>query len=378
MFCPVLKLAKQLIRIPSISPADLGCQKIIMKRLSAIGFKVELINIKNTCNFWATKGHGKTLTFLGHTDVVQPGELKNWNTPPFQPCVKHGVLFGRGAADMKGALAAMVIAVEKFIKIVPNHLGRLSFLITSDEESSAIHGTKKVIEILKSRKENINYCLVGEPSSSEVLGDVVKNGRRGSMTASITIYGIQGHVAYPQLGDNAIHKALLFLSLLTKQNWSSGNHFFPPTQMQIVNLNSGYGSSNIIPGELFVECNFRFGNDISIIDIQNTVEKLLSQCFSKYSINWNISAKPFLTKSGKLLQSIVSAVKEVNNIDAKILTTGGTSDGRFLSDMGTEVIELGLTNKTIHKVNECVKVIDLNLLSIMYEKIIYNLFTSTA
>ncbi|HMI77117.1 MAG TPA: succinyl-diaminopimelate desuccinylase, partial [Buchnera sp. (in: enterobacteria)] len=298
MFCPVLKLAKQLISIPSISPMDLGCQKIIIERLCAIGFKVELINIKDTCNFWATKGYGKTLTFLGHTDVVNPGKLCNWHIPPFQPVVKNGLLFGRGAADMKGALAAMVVAVERFVKKYPNHTGRLSFLVTSDEESSAINGTKKVVEKLKSIQECIDYCLIGEPSSSEILGDVVKNGRRGSITASITVYGIQGHVAYPIFGDNPIHKVLPFLTSLITENWSQGNNFFPPTQVQIINIQSGDGSHNIIPGELFVEFNFRFGNDISILDIQKKVEKFLLDYCLNYSIKWNISAKPFFTKSG--------------------------------------------------------------------------------
>jgi len=374
MLCPVLKLAQKLISIPSISPVDLGCQKIIMERLSAIGIKVETINIKDTCNFWATRGHGKTLTFLGHTDVVKPGKICNWKTLPFHPVITNGMLFGRGAADMKGALAAMVIAVERFVQSYPNHSGRLSFLITSDEESSAVNGTKKVVEKLKIRQEVIDYCLVGEPSSSEFLGDVIKNGRRGSITARLTVYGVQGHVAYPTLVNNPIHKILPFLISLTDNIWSSGNEFFPPTQVQIVNFQAGYGSNNIVPGELSVEFNFRFGNDISVIDLKNKVEKLLLKHCLQYTITWNVSAKPFFTQSGVLLKSIVAAIKKVNNIQPKVLTTGGTSDGRFLSCLGSEVIELGLINKTIHQVNECVEVSDLHLLSVMYEYVMKKIF----
>ncbi|CAL4042282.1 succinyl-diaminopimelate desuccinylase [Buchnera aphidicola] len=373
MLCPVVNLAKELINIPSISPFDLGCQNIIAKHLSDIGFVVEIMNFKDTCNLWATRGTGKTLTLLGHTDVVDPGETRNWNTLPFESVVKKGILFGRGSADMKGALAAMVIAVGRCVKSFPKHNGRLSFLITSDEESSAINGTKKVLEKLKLRNERIDYCLVGEPSSSNILGDVVKNGRRGSMTADLIIYGKQGHVAYPNLAKNPIFLIVPFLSSLISIKWSSGNMYFPPTSMQLTNIKSGYGSNNVIPGEIFIQFNFRFGDDITTDNIKDVVHKLLSDHLLEYSINWNISAFPFLTKSGKLLNTVIKVVEHIGNIIPKILTTGGTSDGRFFSIMGSEVVELGLINKTIHQVNEHIKVRDLQLLTTMYEHIIKDL-----
>jgi len=373
MFCPIINLAKELINIPSISPLDLGCQKIIAKRLCDIGFEVEIMNFKDTCNLWATRGIGKTLTLLGHTDVVDPGEICCWNTSPFKSVIQNGMLFGRGSADMKGALAAMVVATERFIASFPKHHGRLSFLITSDEESSAINGTKRVLETLKLRNERIDYCLVGEPSSSNILGDVVKNGRRGSMTADLIIQGTQGHVAYPQLANNPIHLILPFLSSLISTKWSTGNIYFPPTSMQITNIKSGYGSNNIIPGDIFIQFNFRFGDDVTSDDIKNIVYGLLSKYSLKYSINWTISAAPFLTKSGKLLNVVTEVVKRIGDIIPKVLTTGGTSDGRFFSIMETQVVELGLINKTIHQVNEYVKIVDLQLLTQMYEHIIKDL-----
>ncbi|CAL4318975.1 succinyl-diaminopimelate desuccinylase [Buchnera aphidicola] len=373
MFCPIINLAKELINIPSISPLDLGCQNIIAKRLSSIGFTVEIMNFKDTCNLWATRGKGKTLTLLGHTDVVHPGKICHWNSLPFESVVKDGMLFGRGSADMKGALAAMVVAVERCIASVPKHNGRLSFLITSDEESSAVNGTKKVLEKLNLRNEKIDYCLVGEPSSSNILGDVIKNGRRGSMTANLTIYGIQGHVAYPQFAKNPIHFIVPFLSSLISTEWSIGNINFPSTSMQLTDIRSGKGGNNIIPGEIFIQFNFRFGNDITSDNIKDIVNELLSKHLLKYTINWNISAKPFLTRSGNLLNTVKKVVKHVGGIIPKVLTTGGTSDGRFFSIMGAQVVELGLINKTIHKVNEYTKVVDLQLLTKMYENIIKDL-----
>ncbi|WP_343377724.1 succinyl-diaminopimelate desuccinylase [Buchnera aphidicola (Formosaphis micheliae)] len=370
MCCPILNLAKQLIEIPSISPLDLGCQKIITQRLSDIGFTVEEMNFKDTHNLWATRGVGRNLTFLGHTDVVDPGKLSDWNTKPFVPVVNDGILFGRGSADMKGALAAMIVAVERFIRDYPKYNGKISFLITSDEESHAINGTKHVVEELQLRNEKIDYCLVGEPSSSKILGDTIKNGRRGSITADLVVYGKQGHVAYPHLANNSIHIIVPFLSSLLLTNWSNGNVFFPPTSLQIINITTGNSVNNMIPGEINIKFNFRFGNDVTVEIIKDLVDKILSNFLLKYSINWTVSAQPFLTKTGNFIEVVKTVIKDVIKIPTKIVTTGGTSDGRFVSVMGSQIIELGLINKTIHQVNEHISIVDLQLLCKIYEYII--------
>lgn len=375
MICSLVKLAQKLIRIPSISPEDLGCQDIIIKRLRRIGFEIYVININNTKNFWATRGFGKTLTFLGHTDVVPPGEYKNWIADPFNPIIKNSFLFGRGSSDMKGALAAMVIATEKFINQFPNHLGRLSFLITSDEESSGTDGTIKVVEHLISKNEIINYCVVGEPSSNSVIGDVIKNGRRGSITANLTIHGIQGHIAYPDLADNPIHKGLPIILKILSLKFDNGNIYFPPTSINIANIHAGDGTSNIIPGSLFVQFNIRFSTETSDKEIKNKITNILNKSSINYSIIWTLSGQPFLTKKGFLIDATIKSVMSVNNIKSVLSTSGGTSDGRFVSLMGAEIVELGLINSTIHKSNECVKIDDLKLLTLMYENIMKELLT---
>jgi succinyl-diaminopimelate desuccinylase len=373
MFCPVIELAQQLIRRPSLSPDDAGCQALLIARLEAIGFTVEPMHIDDTLNFWATRGQGETLAFAGHTDVVPPGDANRWINPPFEPTIRDGMLFGRGAADMKGSLAAMVVAAERFVAAHPHHKGRLAFLITSDEEASAANGTVKVVERLMARHERMDYCLVGEPSSTEVVGDVVKNGRRGSITANLTIHGVQGHVAYPHLADNPVHRAMPALNELVATEWDQGNEFFPPTSMQIANVQAGTGSNNVIPGEFFVQFNFRFSTELTDQMIRERVAALLDRYQLHYTLEWKLSGQPFLTSRGKLVDAVVNAVAHYNEIRPQLLTTGGTSDGRFIARMGAQVVELGPVNATIHKINECVKASDLQMLSRMYQRIMEQL-----
>ncbi|MEM0673033.1 MULTISPECIES: succinyl-diaminopimelate desuccinylase [Dickeya] len=373
MSCPVIELAQQLIKRPSLSPDDAGCQALMIERLKAIGFVIEAMDFGDTQNFWAWRGQGKTLAFAGHTDVVPVGNQSQWQTPPFEPTIRDGMLFGRGAADMKGSLAAMVVAAERFVAAHPNHQGRLAFLITSDEEASAVNGTVKVVETLMARQERLDYCLVGEPSSTERVGDVVKNGRRGSITANLRVHGVQGHVAYPHLADNPVHRAMSALNELVETVWDQGNEFFPPTSMQIANINAGTGSNNVIPGELFVQFNFRFSTELTDELIKEQVKALLDSHQLNYTLEWQLSGHPFLTGRGELVDAVVNAVEHYSEITPQLLTTGGTSDGRFIARMGTQVVELGPVNATIHKVNECVSAADLQLLSRMYQRIMEQL-----
>lgn len=375
MFCPVIELAQQLIRCPSLSPHDAGCQALLIARLEAIGFHIEPMHFGDTQNFWATRGQGKTLAFAGHTDVVPVGDERQWINPPFEPAIRDGLLFGRGAADMKGSLAAMVVAAERFVEQHPHHSGRLAFLITSDEEASGINGTVKVVEQLMARQERVEYCLVGEPSSTERVGDVVKNGRRGSITANLTVHGVQGHVAYPHLADNPVHRALPALQELAATEWDQGNEFFPPTSMQIANIQAGTGSNNVIPGDLFVQFNFRFSTELTDQQIREAVASLLDRHQLRYTLEWNLSGQPFLTAKGALVDAVVDAVQHYNEIKPELLTNGGTSDGRFIARMGTQVVELGPVNATIHKINECVSAADLQTLSRMYQRIMQLLLT---
>lgn len=373
MTCPVIELAQQLIKRPSLSPNDEGCQQLMIDRLQAIGFTVEEMDFEDTQNFWAWRGEGQTLAFAGHTDVVPTGDEKRWDNPPFEPAIRDGMLYGRGAADMKGSLAAMVVAAERFVAANPNHRGRLAFLITSDEEASATHGTVKVVEALMARNERLDYCLVGEPSSTERVGDVVKNGRRGSITANLHIHGVQGHVAYPHLADNPVHRAMPALNELVAIEWDRGNEFFPPTSMQIANVQAGTGSNNVIPGDLYVQFNFRFSTELTDAMIKQRVEELLERHQLNYSIEWRLSGQPFLTSRGALVDAVVNAVEHYSELTPQLLTTGGTSDGRFIAQMGAQVVELGPVNATIHKVNECVNAADLQLLSRMYQRIMEQL-----
>ncbi|MEL5251139.1 succinyl-diaminopimelate desuccinylase [Serratia ureilytica] len=373
MTCPVIELAQQLIKRPSLSPNDEGCQQLMIDRLQAIGFTVEAMDFEDTQNFWAWRGEGQTLAFAGHTDVVPTGDEKRWDNPPFEPAIRDGMLYGRGAADMKGSLAAMVVAAERFVAANLNHRGRLAFLITSDEEASATHGTVKVVEALMARNERLDYCLVGEPSSTERVGDVVKNGRRGSITANLHIHGVQGHVAYPHLADNPVHRAMPALNELVAIEWDRGNEFFPPTSMQIANVQAGTGSNNVIPGDFYVQFNFRFSTELTDAMIKQRVEELLERHQLNYSIEWRLSGQPFLTSRGALVDAVVNAVEHYSELTPQLLTTGGTSDGRFIAQMGAQVVELGPVNATIHKVNECVNAADLQLLSRMYQRIMEQL-----
>ncbi|WP_273803070.1 succinyl-diaminopimelate desuccinylase [Providencia rettgeri] len=369
MDCPVIQLAKELISRPSVSPDDQGCQVLLAERLKKIGFTVESMPFGNTLNFWAHRGSGVTLAFAGHTDVVPAGNSANWQTPPFTPTIINQHLYGRGAADMKGSVAAMIVAAERFVEKHPNHQGRLAFLITSDEEADAHDGTVKVVEALMQRNETVDYCLVGEPSSQSKLGDIIKNGRRGSITANLTVLGTQGHVAYPHLADNPVHRAAAFLQELTATTWDNGNAFFPATTMQIANIRAGTGASNVIPGELFIQFNFRFSTELTDTLIRDRVTEMLSRYGLKYRIEWSLSGQPFLTDSGKLVSATLQAIQELTGRTAELSTSGGTSDGRFIAQMGTQVIELGPLNATIHKVDECVSVEDLQQLALIYERI---------
>ena len=371
---PTLQLAHDLIQRPSITPIDEGCQELMIRRLEAIGFATERLRFGDVDNFWAIRGDsGPIFAFAGHTDVVPTGDEKHWSAPPFTPQIIDGMLHGRGAADMKGSLASMITACEDFVSKYPHHTGRIAFLITSDEEGIAINGTVKVVEWLESRNEKITWCLVGEPSSTTHTGDVIKNGRRGSLGAELTIKGKQGHVAYPHLADNPIHKAAPALAELAATEWDKGNEFFPATSFQISNINSGTGATNVIPGDAKVIFNFRFSTELTSEILQERTETILKKHDLDYDITWNLSGQPFLTAAGALVDAAVNAIKQETGIDSELSTAGGTSDGRFIAPTGAQVLELGPVNATIHQVNECVKAEDLNILSRIYCQILVNL-----
>lgn len=370
----IIELASELIRRPSISPDDQGCQQVIAEQLQKLGFQMEWLAFGETLNLWAKHGSGSpVIAFAGHTDVVPVGDEKQWQYPPFSAKIVDDMLYGRGAADMKGSLAAMVVAAEEFVKANPNHPGTIALLITSDEEAAAKDGTVRVVETLMARNEPIDYCIVGEPSSSQQLGDIVKNGRRGSITANLYIQGIQGHVAYPHLAENPVHKALAFLTELTTYQWDKGNEFFPPTSLQIANIHAGTGSNNVIPGELYVQFNLRYCTEVTDEIIKQKVADMLQTHQLTHRIEWNLSGKPFLTGRGKLVDATISAVQKVTNNTPRLDTGGGTSDARFIALMGAEVVEFGPLNKTIHKVNECVDVNDLAKCGDVYQQILVNL-----
>ncbi|RDF08212.1 succinyl-diaminopimelate desuccinylase [Haemophilus paraphrohaemolyticus] len=366
----IISLAQNLIRRPSTSPKDEGCQQVIAERLQAVGFNIEWLPFGDTLNLWATHGEGEPcLVFAGHTDVVPVGDENAWTYPPFEAHIVGNILYGRGAADMKGSLAALVVAAENFVKNNPNHAGKIALLITSDEEASAKDGTVKVVETLMARNEPIHYAVVGEPSSGKVLGDIIKNGRRGSITAELYIEGVQGHVAYPHLAENPVHTSLGFLTELTTYQWDNGNEFFPPTSLQIANIKAGTGSNNVIPGELYVQFNLRYCTEVTDEIIKTKVAEMLQKYGLKHRISWNLSGKPFLAGNGKLVQAAQQAVANVTQITPRLDTSGGTSDGRFIALMGAEVVEFGPLNATIHKVNECVNVDDLGKCGEVYYQI---------
>lgn len=372
-----LELAKKLIEIESVSPEDGGAQQLIGDFLEKLGFAVEQMPFSDVSNLWAVRGEGKPLfVFAGHTDVVPPGPLDAWGTPPFSAVIDNGILYGRGAADMKGSLAAMLTATQRFVEKHPDHRGTIGFLITSDEEADAINGTRKVIEELNRRDTRIDWCLVGEPSSANQPGDVVRIGRRGSLNGHLRISGIQGHVAYPDEADNPIHRSMQALADLVATSWDEGNRHFPPTSMQISNINGGTGANNVIPGEMEVLFNFRFSTESSEASLRSRTEAVLDKHQLDYELKWSLSGAPFLTEEGELIAAVESSVKDVLGVDTELSTSGGTSDGRFISPAGAQVVELGPCNSTIHKVNEQVAIEELYGLSRVYTDILRRLLAS--
>ena len=364
---PTIALAQDLMARASVTPEDKGCQELMIARLQAIGFNVERMPFGDVDNFWARRGTDKpVLAFAGHTDVVPSGPVNQWHTPPFKPTLKDGFLYGRGAADMKGSLASWVVALEEFVALHPNHRGSLALLITSDEEGPFVDGTTRVISTLEARNEKIDWCIVGEPSSTSTLGDIIKNGRRGSLTATIIAKGIQGHVAYPHLVVNPIHKVAPALAELASTKWDDGNESFPPTSFQIANINGGTGASNVVPGHVEVMCNFRYSTELTADELTAKLETILNNHKVDYDIVWTYNGLPFLTNSGALVDACRDAIKATTGTVTQLSTAGGTSDGRFIAPTGAQVVELGPCNGTIHKLNECVKVSDLEDLTQVY------------
>ncbi len=374
----VLSLSKDLISRPSISPEDAGCQEILKTRLSASGFTIESLPFGKVENFWASHGQGSpTVCFVGHTDVVPPGPREDWQTDPFVPTVKDGLLYGRGSADMKTGLAAMTTACEEFIARHPQHQGRLCLLITSDEEGPAIDGTRRVAELLAKRKEIIDYCIVGEPSSENTFGDVVKVGRRGSLSGRLTVHGVQGHVAYPQSALNPVHAFAPALTELSSRTWDEGYEHFQPTSFQVSNLSAGTGAPNVIPGELKVRFNIRFCPAQTVEALQETVHQILDRHGINYELEWFVSGLPFYTPPGLLSAAAIAALKSVTGNTPRLSTGGGTSDGRFIAPMGAQVIEIGVVNATIHKVDEHVRIDDLQPLHNTYVAMLQTLLVTT-
>lgn len=369
-----LDLSLQLLRCPSVTPNDADCQSIMAKRLANIGFNIEIMQFGEVVNLWARRGTKAPLfCFAGHTDVVPTGELSKWASDPFAPEIREGKLYGRGSADMKTALAAMVVACERFVEQHPEHNGSIAFLITADEEGPSINGTVKVIETLEARQEKIKWCLVGEPSSTHQLGDIIKNGRRGSLNGILTVLGKQGHVAYPHLADNPIHRAAPALNALATEIWDEGNEFFPATTFQISNIQAGTGANNVIPGELEVVFNFRFSTELTAEQIKSRVHTILDQHQLAYDLKWTLSGQPFLTPEGELVSAAQQAILSVQNIETTLSTSGGTSDGRFIAPTGAQVVELGVLNATIHQINEHVNVSELEPLTDIYQQILSHL-----
>lgn len=363
----VTELTQQLLARPSITPNDAGCQTLLTERLIRLGFHCESMRFGDVDNLWARYGTAAPLlVFAGHTDVVPTGPETDWTSPPFQAEIRDGFLFGRGAVDMKGAIAAMVIAVEKFLQSKPNFPGSIAFLITSDEEGPAVNGTRKVMECLLSRQEKIDFCLIGEPSSDKTVGDQVRVGRRGSLHGKFIAHGKQGHVAHPHLAINPIHQCSLAFTDLAQTEWDQGNEYFPPTTFQITNLHSGTGAANVIPGHLSALFNFRFSTANTVENLQERTESIFRDHVQKYDLEWTLGAHPFLSTQGKLTSSIQSAIKTVTGQDTRLSTGGGTSDGRFIAPTGAEVVELGLTHATAHQIDECVSLKDLEQLKDIY------------
>ncbi|NYS60632.1 succinyl-diaminopimelate desuccinylase [Vreelandella salicampi] len=373
---PTLQLAFNLLSRASVTPDDEGCQDVMIERLAALDFHVERLPFGDVDNFWAVRGHhGPVLAFAGHTDVVPSGPPTRWEYPPFEPCIdEHGMLCGRGASDMKGSLAAMVTAVERFVAAHPDHDGRIAFLITSDEEGPAIDGTRAVVEHLRESHDRLDYCIVGEPSSTTRLGDVIKNGRRGSLGGVLHIKGVQGHVAYPHLARNPIHQAMPALDALANEHWDHGNAFFPATSFQVSNFRAGTGATNVIPGEVEVVFNLRFSTEVTHDELKARTHAILDAHGLEYDLDWTLNGEPFLTAEGALVDAAIQGVEAVTGKRPALSTSGGTSDGRFIATLGAQVVELGPLNDTIHKVNERIRAADLDDLSRIYEATLKALF----
>ena len=374
-----LKLAQQLISRRSLTPLDEGCLAVIGARLQPLGFKLEMMRHGNVDNLWARRGSsGPLICFAGHTDVVPTGPLDKWHSDPFTPTIRDGLLYGRGAADMKGSLAAFVTAIEKFIAAYPKHSGSIALLLTSDEEGVAIDGTVRVVEALQARGEKMDYCIVGEPTAVNKTGDTIKNGRRGSLSGTLTVKGVQGHIAYPHLVKNPIHLCAPAVAELAATVWDQGNEYFPPTSWQISNIHGGTGATNVVPGTVEIEFNFRFATASTVDDLKARAHAILDKHGLSYDLLWSLSGKPYLTPRDNLVEAVSAAIKQVTGIETELSTSGGTSDGRFIADICPQVIEIGPLNATIHKLNECVAVADLDILSDIYCHTLVNLLVNKA
>jgi succinyl-diaminopimelate desuccinylase len=372
-----LDLARELIARRSVTPADAGCLELIAARLEPLGFRCERLGANGVDNLWARRGTAApVLCFAGHTDVVPTGPLEHWTGDPFVPVVRDDLLYGRGASDMKTSLAAFVTAIESFLSAHPRHAGSIAVLFTSDEEGPAVDGTARVVEALKARGERLDYCIVGEPTCVSRLGDMIKNGRRGSLSGNLVVKGVQGHVAYPHLAKNPVHEFGPALAELAATEWDRGNEFFPPTTWQVSNIGAGTGANNVIPGELHVKFNFRFSTASTLESLQTRVVNILDRHGLKYDLEWRYDGRPFVTQPGDLVEAVGRAIKTVTGVETKLSTTGGTSDGRFIADICPQVVEFGPTNATIHKVNECIAVADIEPLSRIYKQILVNLLVS--
>lgn len=376
MALDVIEITKFLVSKPSITPQDLGCQEFLKEELASLGFVNETMVFADTTNLWSRRGTSSPVfCFAGHTDVVPTGPSSQWTFDPFVPTEHKGFLFGRGTADMKASIAAMLVATQSFVRDHPNHKGSIAYLITSDEEGPFINGTTKVIDTLEARNEKIDYCIVGEPSSTVTTGDVIKNGRRGSLTADLTVNGVQGHVAYPHLVDNPIHSIGPLLSELAQTEWDKGNAYFPATSMQVSNINGGTGATNVVPGSVNMLFNFRYSTEVTAQCLQTSVYKILEKHQLKYDLKWTFNGLPFLTEPGELVNACVESIQEICNIKTVLSTAGGTSDGRFIAPTGAQVVELGPENSTIHKVNECVNIENVQQLEKLYYQILVKLLT---
>ena len=373
-----LELAKALIARRSLTPDDAGCQDILIERLEKLGFGVERMRFGNVDNFWARLGKdAPVVCFAGHTDVVPSGPVSNWNSDPFAPEIREGMLYGRGAADMKTSLAAFVTAIESFIANHPDHNGSIALLVTSDEEGIAVDGTVKVVEALEARGERIDFCIVGEPTCAARFGDTIKNGRRGSLSGKLTVKGIQGHIAYPHLAKNPIHLASPAIAELAGTTWDKGNEYFPPTTWQISNIHGGTGATNVIPGTVEIEFNFRFSTASTMDSLKARVHEVLDRHGLDYDLDWSFTGKPYLTPQGSLVDAMADAIRETKGIEPELSTSGGTSDGRFIADICPQVVEFGPLNATIHKINECIAIEDIEPLRTIYEKTLENLLVGS-